>query len=170
MLDWWRSLRFGAHPWRQVCAEVYLDMLTDAPYAEHSGVPSGFPLRCLLRDRGKGDWDDRRLPPPEHTHSHHASQKNSAPSRRLRQRMDLSFMRTSTRIVIPAQEINVLTAFPSRPAHLLAHSQRRSPSKHKTAPSHALSAAMFVQLPILSTTRNFLSTACPVSSAIPVTV
>lgn len=65
-----------------------------------SGVPFGFPLRCLLRDRGKGDWDDKRLPPPEHTHSHHASQENSAPSRRIRQRMDLPFMRMLTRIVI----------------------------------------------------------------------
>ena len=36
--------------------------------AEHSGVSSGFPLRCLLRDRGQGDWDDTRLPPHQ-THT-----------------------------------------------------------------------------------------------------
>ena len=134
-----------------------------------SGVPSGFPLRCLLRDRVEGDWDDTRLPPQEHTHSHHASQKNSAPSWCLRQRMDLPFLCKLIRIVIPVQGTNILTASPFRPAHLLAHSQRQSLSKHKTAPSPALSAATSVILPIWSTTKNSSKSACLASSVTPVT-
>jgi len=36
----------------------------------------------------------------ENTHSHHVFQKNSAPSRRFRQRMDLPFMRKLIRMAI----------------------------------------------------------------------
>ena len=62
---------------------------------------------CLLGDKGKDDWDNIRLPPQ--THIHHDFQKNSAPSRRLRQRMDLPFCRTFACIALSGHGTNALT-------------------------------------------------------------
>lgn len=78
-------------------------------YAEHSGVPFGFPLRCLLRDRGKGDWDDTRLP-PKNTHTVIMLPRRIArPLGAFVKEWTCPSCVRQTRIVIPAQGINRLT-------------------------------------------------------------